>query len=430
VRAGAKYFVALANHHDNFDAYDSKYHAWNSVNVGPKQDIVGTWARIARAHGLKFGVTNHSSHAWDWFASAYGYDPEGPKAGIRYDAYTLTKADGKGKWWDGLDPQDLYTGPNLVMPAGFTTIAEANAWHKTHDGIFTEDAPPNDPAFVNTWFLRCQDLIDKYQPDLLYFDDSELPFGQTGLDIAAHYYNAAAAWNGGKAEVVLNSKKLKPEERSSMVEDYERGSSDQIQPRPWQTDTCIGSWHYDRARFDHHTYKTVAQVAQMLVNIVSKNGNLLLNIPVRGDGTIDEDEIKFLQGLGDWMAVNGEGIFGSRPWKVYGEGPAHVAGGMFNENKITYGAQDIRFTTKDGALYAYFLGWPADGKVTIHVLRPPLEAGSVAGQLPLLEHQIKSIRLLGATDAVAWTQDADGLHVQLPAGAAPSPVGALRLTFE
>ena len=167
-------------------------------------------------------MTNHSSHAWDWFASAYGYDPEGPKAGIRYDAYTLTKADGKGKWWDGLDPQDLYTGPNLVMPAGFTTIAQANAWHKTHDGIFTENAPPDNPAFVNSWFLRCQDLVDKYQPDLLYFDDSELPFGQTGLDIAAHYYNAAAARNGGKADVVLNTKKLKPEERSSMVEDYER----------------------------------------------------------------------------------------------------------------------------------------------------------------------------------------------------------------
>src|SRR5476649_1031335 len=139
VRAGAKYFVALANHHDNFDAYDSKYHAWNSVNVGPKQDIVGTWARVARARGLKFGVTNHSSHAWDWFASAYGYDPEGPKAGIRYDAYTLTKADGKGKWWDGLDPQELYTGPNLVMPAGFTTIAEANACHLFNDGTSTEN---------------------------------------------------------------------------------------------------------------------------------------------------------------------------------------------------------------------------------------------------------------------------------------------------
>jgi alpha-L-fucosidase len=425
VRAGAKYFVALANHHDNFDAYDSKYHAWNSVNVGPKQDIVGTWARVARARGLKFGVTNHSSHAWDWFGPAYGYDPEGPKAGVRYDAFTLTKADGKGKWWDGLDPQDLYTGPNLVMPAGFTTIAEANAWHKTHDGIFTENAPPNDPAFVNTWFLRCQDLIDKYHPDLLYFDDSGLPFGQTGLDIAAHYYNAAAAWNGGKAEVVLNSKKLKPEERSSMVEDYERGSSDEIQAQPWQTDTCIGSWHYDRSRLEKHTYKTVAQVAQMLVNIVSKNGNLLLNIPVRGDGTIDEDEIEFLQGMGDWMAVNGEGIFGSRPWKVSGEGPSHVAGGMFNENKQKFGAQDIRFTTKDGALYAYFLGWPADGQVTIHVL-----AGGPGAKAGLLDRKIAAIHLLGAAATIPWTQDADGLHVNLPAGAAPSPVGALRLTFE
>jgi len=216
-----------------------------------------------------------------------------------------------------------------------------------------------------------------------------------------------------------------------MVEDYERGSSDEIQAQPWQTDTCIGSWHYERARFDDHTYKTVAQVAQMLVNIVSKNGNLLLNIPVRGDGTIDDDEIAFLRGLGDWMAVNGEGIFGSRPWKVYGEGPAHVAGGMFNENKVKYGAQDIRFTTKGGALYAYFLGWPADGKVTIHVLRSlAADQAGVAGQPPLLERKIASIRLLGAAGNSAWTQDADGLHVELPAGAAPAPVGALRLTFE
>ena len=163
----------------------------------------------------------------------------------------------------------------------------------------------------------------------------------------------------------------------------------------------------------------------MLVNIVSKNGNLLLNIPVRGDGTIDEDEIKFLQGLGDWMAVNGEGIFGSRPWQVYGEGPAHVAGGMFNENKVTYGAQDIRFTTKGGALYAYFLGWPADGKVTIREL-----ASATDARPSRLDRKIAAVHLLGAADAVAWTQDAAGLHVELPAGAAPSPVGALRLNFE
>ena len=424
VRAGAKYFVALANHHDNFDAYDSKYHAWNSVNVGPKKDIVGTWARVARARGLHFGVTNHSSHAWNWLQPAYGYDPEGPKAGVRYDAYRLTKADGKGKWWDGLDPQDLYTGPNVPMPDGIRTIAEANAWHKKNE-VFSEKLPPNNPGFVQSWFLRCQDLIDKYHPDLLYFDDSELPFGQTGLDVAAHYYNSATQWSGGKAEVVLNSKKLVPDHRAAMVEDYERGFSDKIEPLPWQTDTCIGNWHYDRNLFLQHKYKTVGQVERMLVNIVSKNGNLLLNIPVKGDGTIDDDEVKFLRGLAAWMDVNSEGIFGSRPWKIAGEGPTHVTSGMFNENKVQYGAADIRFTTKGGALYAYFLGWPADCKLVIHAL------GTVAaGQPALLEKSIASIKLLGSAEKIAWTQGADGLHVDLPAQAPGENVFALKLAFE
>ena len=133
-RAGAKYFFALANHHDNFDAYDSKYHAWNSVNVGPKKDIVGTWAKVARANGLRFGVSNHSAHAWHWFQAAYGYDAEGPQAGVRYDAAQLTKADGKGKWWEGLDPQELYTGRNMVMPDGITDI-------NSHERVAREERP-------------------------------------------------------------------------------------------------------------------------------------------------------------------------------------------------------------------------------------------------------------------------------------------------
>ena len=120
---------ALANHHDNFDCYDSTYHAWNSVNIGPKKDIIGTWAKVAREAGLRFGVTNHCSHAWHWLQTAYGYDATGDLAGKRYDAFTLTKEDGKGKWWEGLDPQDLYTGPNIVIPDGFTDIKKMNAWH-------------------------------------------------------------------------------------------------------------------------------------------------------------------------------------------------------------------------------------------------------------------------------------------------------------
>jgi alpha-L-fucosidase len=256
--AGAKYFFALANHHDNFDAYDSTHHPWNSVNIGPKRDIVGTWARVAREHGLRFGVTNHSSHAWPWLQTAYNYDPEGPLAGQRYDAYTLTKADGVGKWWEGFDPQDLYTGRNMVMPDGVTSINAENEFNKTTTWL--ETPPAQNPAFTENWFLRCQDLIDKYHPDVVYFDDTGLPLGQTGLDIAAHYYNASLNWNGGRMDVVLNSKHMPESARSALVEDIERGAAGEIRPAPWQTDTCIGSWHYERSLFENHKYKTVDQV--------------------------------------------------------------------------------------------------------------------------------------------------------------------------
>ncbi len=417
VRAGAKYFVALANHHDNFDNYNSKYHAWNSVNVGPKKDLIGTWAKAARARGLRFGVTNHSAHAWHWFQSAYAYDGEGPLAGLRYDAFKLTKADGRGQWWDGLDPQELYTGRNVVMPDGLASVKAVNEWFK-QSNPWTEDVPPHNPEFTRKWFLRCQDLVDKYRPDLLYFDDAELPLGQAGLDIAAHYYNASLKWHGGDMQVVLNGKKLAPEHRRALVEDYERGFADDIKPQPWQTDTCIGSWHYQK----DIKYKSLGQVVRMLTDIVSKNGNLLLNIPVRGDGTIDDREIAFLAGLAKWMDTNGEGLFGSRPWKVFGEGPAKVQGGMFNENKVKFDAQDIRFTAKGGALYAYFLGWPSDGKLTIQSL-----AADAPDKPDLLEKPVGQVTLLGSADPVEWTRDAAGLHVTLPATKPGNDVFALKL---
>src|ERR1019366_5346717 len=161
VKAGAKYFFALANHHDNFDCYASTHHAWNSVNVGPKKDIVGIWAASARKHGLRVGVSNHSAHSWHWFQTAYGYDPEGPLAGVRYDAFTTTKEQGKGKWWEGLDPQQLYVGRSMVMPDGIQTIGDANQWHEQHDRLWTEEPPPDNPAFVDNWFLRCQELDRK-----------------------------------------------------------------------------------------------------------------------------------------------------------------------------------------------------------------------------------------------------------------------------
>jgi len=406
VNAGAKYFVALANHHDNFDAYDSKYNAWNSTRIGPMKDIVGTWAKITREHGLRFGVTNHSSHAWHWLQTAYGYDPEGAMAGIRYDAYRLTKDDGKGKWWEGHDPQELYTGRNILLPDGIPTAKAARDWHAKNDQ-WSELAPAMNPEFTDRWFLRCQDLVDKYQPDLLYFDDSELPLEQTGLDIAAHYYNSSIARNHGNLDVVLNAKAMKPDHVGTVVLDIERGRAQGILDHPWQTDTCIGDWHYRRSLYEQHKYKTATTVIHMLVDIVSKNGNLLLNIPVRGDGTIDEDEHQFLTDLATWVPANGEAIYGTRPFVVYGEGPPDVAStGNFNEGKSRpYTSEDIRFTTKGDVLYAIALGWPETGKLTVKALAEGPQAYPKA---------IGRVEMLGHSGALPFSRTKAGLVVTLP----------------
>jgi alpha-L-fucosidase len=424
-RAGAKYFFALANHHDNFDAYDSKHHAWNSVNVGPKKDIVGTWAKVARAGGLRFGVSNHSAHSWHWFQVAYGYDAEGPQAGVRYDAARLTKAEGKGKWWEGLDPQELYTGHNMVVPDGITEINTMNEWHKKNDLVWNENPPPMNPAFTEKWFLRCQDLVDKYHPDVLYFDNTELPLGQTGLDIVAHYYNANIARNKGELEAVVNAKHMKPERVNAVVHDIERGVATGIRPQPWQTDTCIGQWHYSRALAEQNKYKTVGQVVRMLLDIVSKNGNLMLSVPVRGDGTIDEHEVAFLEGMAAWMKSNAEGVFGSRPWKVYGEGPSTVEtpeagqfGGAHDVRSKPYTIEDIRFTTEGDVLYAYLLAPQQARQAVIKSLatNSPHTGG----------RKVKDVTILGG-GKLEWSQGDQGLSLRLPEQLPSSEAVGLRI---
>jgi alpha-L-fucosidase len=406
-RAGAKYFVALANHHDNFDAYDSRYHGWNSVRIGPKRDIVGTWAKLVRDRGMRFGVSNHSGHAWHWFQVAYGYDAVGPLAGVRYDAYRLTKADGKGKWWEGLDPQDLYCGRELMIPDGITSMEAQRAWHEANDMVFMEDPPARNAAFTRRWFLRCRDLIDKYRPDYVYFDNTGLPLGQAGLDIAAHFYNASMAWNLGALEAVVTAKQLTSDHRAGLVEDVERGSVADIRPVPWQTDTCIGDWHYSRAVFEQHKYKSAETVVQMLCDTVSKNGNLLLNIPLRGDGTIDEDEHGILDGIAAWMAVNGESIFATRPWRVFAEGPTQIKAGLFGEfGAKPYTPSDIRFTCKGGVLYAQVLGSPLGEQLMI---------ASLATGLALMNGRVGRVELLGVNGPLDFTQDASGLSIRLAA---------------
>ena len=415
VKAGAKYFVSLANHHDNFDNFSSRFHDWNSTRIGPKRDIVGIWAKAARARGLKFGVSNHAAHCWHWFQVAYGYDPEGPRAGQRYDAFKLTRRDGKGKWWEGLDPQELYAGAVMPMPDGLTSIKAANEFHDKNDRVWNETPPLANPAFVRRWYLRCKDLIDSYKPDLIYFDNFDLPLGQAGLDITAHYYNSSIQWHGS-LQGVVNCKELPENRRAAVVEDVERGFRSDIVPHPWQTDTCLGDWHYNRARFTEKSYMNAAAVVHRLCDVVAKNGCLLLSVPVRGDGSIDSEERNIVEQVGTWTQRFGEAIYASRPWKVSGEGPTQIASGQFGEGKMKpFTAQDIRFTTKGPVLYAITLGRPT-GPVNIASLA---NVGSV-----------RRVEVVGNSAPLQFNQDERGLHVTVPSGASHDFGVALKISGE
>ena len=399
---GAKYFMALANHHDNFDLFDSKDQPWNSVALGPQKDLIGGWAAAARKNGLRFAVSVHCSRAWSWYEVAQGADKDGPLAGVPYDG-KLTKADGKGLWWDGLDPQELYAQNHL--PGAKLEWS----WNPAK-GSSTPDA-----AYMEKFFKRTKQLWDDYHPDQIYFDDSVLPFhgvtDEVGLNLAAHFYNSSIRLHG-RNEAVMNNKQLDDMQRKAMVYDIERGKAEGILPQPWQTDTCIGSWHYNRDIFEKHQYKSAASVVRMLADIVSKNGNLMLSVPLRRDGQPDADEIKIVGEIGAWLRVNGDAIYATRPWKVFGEGPSTVTeekghfGGQTDVQKGPFTAEDIRFTqSKDGkTLYAIVLEIPKDGKVTVK----SLAAGSANWP-----GDIGSVRLVGG-GKLKFTRDEAGLHVSLP----------------
>jgi alpha-L-fucosidase len=369
--AGAQYFMAMANHHDNLDLYDSKYQPnWNSTKIGPKKDIIASWAKAAEKNGLRFGVSVHASHAWRWYETAQLADKSGPLAGVPYDG-KLTKADGKGKWWDGLDPQELYAQnhPLSKNSADPNSIGAQWAWEN--------GAYPPSKAYCEKFFNRTIQLINKYDPQFIYFDDTALPLwpvSDVGLRLAAHLYNRDMKKNGGKLNAVVFGKVLNAEQQKCMVWDIERGQSNKIEAFPWQTDTCIGEWHYDRRVYDQKRYKMAKTVIHTLADVVSKNGNLMLNIPVRGDGSIDEQERAIVGGITDWMQLNKESILATRPWKIFGEGPAMekaapINAQGFNEGKgKPFTAEDIRFTTKGDVLYAIALGTPADGKIRIKSL--------------------------------------------------------------
>lgn len=396
--AGAKYFMALANHHDNFDLYNSKYQSWNSTKIGPKKDLIGGWAKAARKQGLHFGVSVHAAHAWSWYETAQRSDKNGPHAGVPYDG-KLTKKDGKGKWWDGLDPQELYAQNHPLSE----NSSDNNGIHKQWNWGNGVSIPSK--SYCDKFLKRTIDLIDQYNPDIIYFDDTALPLwpiSDAGLKIAAHMYNRSIQKHGS-LQAVINGKILNEQQRKCMVWDIERGQSNQIEPLPWQTDTCIGSWHYNKPIFDNHTYKSAKTVIHTLIDVVSKNGNLCLSVPVKGDGTIDSDERKIVEEIGQWMQINSECIYDTRPWKVFGEGPAIANAAPLNAQGFNEGKgkpfthEDIRFTVKGNTLYACFLGWPELQELMVKSIV------SNAGTVELLGH-----------GKVEFTSGTDGLKVQLP----------------
>lgn len=398
-RAGAEYFVALATHHDNFDCWNSRHQVWNAVNVGPRRDIVGTWAKVARAHGLRFGVSYHGTphRVWDEFLPVrYKSDTTGPLAGVPYDGMQ-TIADGRGKWWEGMDPQRINGKPHL------------------------KNTPC--PEFVQQFLLRVQDVIDSYSPDLLNFDDNaQFDFDRGGRfapdlgvwlgipdlapPIMAYYYNRNVQAHGGRLEGVLNLKVVPEPVWGTLTRDFEMGMADSIQEKPWQTEACIGHWHYDRAVFENHTYQKASLMIPLLVDIVSKNGNLLLNIPLPGHGEPDSDELAFLDELVQWQQINNEALRGTRPWKVYGEGPSTELKGIpaYQLSKYKFDHTDIRFTTRNDVLYAIALGWPPEGRIVIR---------SLGGNSANYPARIGKIELLGSRPDVKWTRGADALELQM-----------------
>ena len=375
-KAGAKYFCSMAVHHDNFDLWNSKHTRWNAVNMGPKKNVVALFREAAHKHGLRFGVSDHLWISYKWFAVSHMSDKGGPFAGVPYD---------------GIDPANADLYHSYADPKLITAKLDWN-----------EDGIPD--ASKDHWYQRISDLVEQAQPDYLY-NDGALPFGERWMKIAAQLYNQSAALHGGKSEAVYMSKRAEDCAVGTCVLDHERSVIDEISANPWQTDTCIGDWHYKRGI----AYKSPKFIVDMLVDVVSRNGNLMLNFPLPNNGMLDKDELAILADITEWMRVNGEAIFATRPWKISGAGPNSAKSAAkdtnFNENaRKDLTPEDVRFTTKGDVLYAFVMGIPEKRAVIPSLAR---NAQSGVGK-------IAQVELLGYPGKLDWNQSESDLSVDLP----------------
>ncbi|MEJ2881425.1 alpha-L-fucosidase [Pedobacter sp. GR22-6] len=413
--AGARYLMIQGVHHDNYDLWNSRYQPWNSVNLGPKRDLLGEWAKACRANNMKYGVTFHHEYTWWWWQTAFGADSEGDKKGVPYDG-SLKLADGKGKWWDGFDPRQLY-GVDLRE---YQSVAEKarTEWSPPSAGIFSRHL---DYArwYATQWALRMMDVVEHYDPDFIYTDGTvQGPFSGegtgTGLKadamqhVMADYYNRTLK-RRGKVNTFSIVKFREKTNGTVTTEEFaipENIKTDQ----PWIAEIPVGDWYYA----PNFTYDS-GMMIRYIIEAIARDGNAAICISPLPDGSLDEGSTHMLKEVGIWMRRNGEAVYGSRAWKVAGEGEyikgklKMLPGGKLGRQHadFKFGPQDFRFTVgKAGAIYAFCMTSPQGGT--------ELKIKSFATKEQHLNLEIKKVTLLGYKGKLKWNQQADGLYVTCP----------------
>ena len=411
--AGARFLIIQGVHHDQLDMWDSKYQPWNSTRLGPKRDLIGEWEKAARKAGIRFGLTFHHEYSWWWWQTAFQSDTKGDKKGVPYDG-NLTLTDGKGKWWEGLDPKYLY-GINLRE---YETVAEAanSRWSPPQAGIFSDHLEYAE-WYAKWWALRMMDAVDKYNPDFIYTDGTDQqPFSGSGTGtgykcdamqrVIADFYNKTLD-RRGKVDVFSIVKFRK--QTNGTVNTCETGIPENIKTdQAWIAETPVGDWFYG----PNFVYSSDA-VIRYLLEIVARDGAVGVSIPLRPDGSLDEGCVKMLKEVGEWMRINGPGIYGSSAWSVLGEGKDGklnvLPGGFIGANQANHSfyATDFRFTVgKDGAIYAWCMTVPKAGD--------KLKIVSLGSDTGLGQKQVTSVELLGEKNKIEWKQEADGLNIVYP----------------
>ncbi len=407
--AGAKYFIAQAVHHDNFENWDDKYFAWNSVNYGPHKDIVGLWRDAALKKGLRFGLTEHNMRSYNWMQICHSADTKGPLAGVPYDGNDI-------RYQDFYHPltSDMTEEEKALLFDPSTRRKNIKLWIDTTACWF--HAPV---SWRHEWLVRTLELIDKYHPDHMYFDGA-IPFsgedqGKTGMEVVAHLYNRSAEWHGGTNEAVMATKGNRDGIKGivkynsdgivilgATLQDNERSKERKIRPEPWQCDDSLGPWFYTNGG----GYASTDQIVHKLIDIVSKNGNLLLNIPQKADGSLDGKEIAFLYEMAAWMKVNGKALYGTRPWLIAVEGPGPVQLPDKKSKGDIYIPGDYRFAARgDTEVSVFLMAWPTGNMALIKSLASHPDSKAV----------IEKVELYGHPGELTFTQTAGGLSVRLPA---------------